>query len=163
MVLIETNHFKLCIKKNNNQKIKKRKLCMKQWIFVHQIWLNQKKSKNIANYHYVLAIPLFSIVVSFITNSSWQVVTDLKIDPRLASLFYPSIVAYLWFVVKLMWKCCGLSIFFFFIWSIRNWDLNNCENIVITTSFTIFSQNIYFQLWLITISYFIILFWPIIY
>ena len=118
---------------------------MKQWIFVHQIWLNQKKSKNIANCHNVLTIPLFSIVVSFITNSSWQVVTDLKINPRLTSLFYPSIVAYLWFVVKLMWKCCGLSIFF--IWSIRNWDLNNCENIVITTSFTIFSQNIYFQLW----------------
>ena len=32
----------------------------------------------------------------------------------------------------------------FFIWSIRNWDLNNCENIVITISVVTFSQNIYF-------------------
>ena len=30
-------------------------------------------------------------------------------DQQLISLFYPSIVAYnLWFVVKLMWKYCGL-------------------------------------------------------
>ena len=50
---------------------------------------------------------------------------------------------------------------FFFLISIRNKDLNNCENIVITTSITTFSQNIYFQLWWVTVSYFIILFRPI--
>ena len=38
-----------------------------------------------------------------------------------------------------MLNCCGLSIFF--IWSIKNWDLNNCENIVITISVVTFSQN----------------------
>ena len=38
------NHFKLCIKKNNKQKTNKRKLCLKQWIFAHQIWLNQNRS-----------------------------------------------------------------------------------------------------------------------
>ena len=30
------------------------------------------------------------------------------------------------------------------IWSIKNWDLNNCENIVITISVVTFSRNIYF-------------------
>ena len=52
-----------------------------------------------------------------------------------------------------MLKCCELSIFLF--------DLEisaNCENIVIIISVVILSQNIYFQLWLVTVSYFIILF-----
>ena len=30
------------------------------------------------------------------------------------------------------------------IWSIKNWNLNNCENIVITISIVTFSRNIYF-------------------
>ena len=30
-------------KKNNNNNNNQRKLCMKQWILAHQIWLNQKK------------------------------------------------------------------------------------------------------------------------
>ena len=65
--------------------------------------------------------------------------------------------------MKLIWKCSGLRYFFFFFFFlyIRNWDLKNCENIVITISVTTFSQNIYFHLWLVTVSYFIILFRPI--
>ena len=55
-----------------------------------------------------------------------------------------------------MLKCCGLNIFF--IWSIRNWDLNNCENILIIINVVTFSQNVYFQLWLVIVLYFIILF-----
>jgi len=104
---------------------------------------SKKKSKNTTNCHNVFIILLFSTVVSFITNSSWQVVIDFKINPWLTLLFYPLVVAYLWFFVKLMWKCCELSIFL--IWSIKNWDLGNCENILITTSVTTFLQNIYFQ------------------
>ena len=111
--------------KNNKQKTNKRKLCMRQWIFAHQIWLNhKKKSRNTTKCHNIFTISLYSAMVSFgliyyylfyrnailITNSRWQVVTGFKMDPRLISLFYPSIVAYhIWFVVKLMWKCCGIS------------------------------------------------------
>ena len=40
--------------------------------------------------------------------------------------------------VKMLWTK------HFFIWSLRNWDFNNCENIVIIISVVIFSQNIYF-------------------
>ena len=71
----------------------------------------------------------------FITNSKWQVVTDFKMDPRLISLFYPSIVTYLWLVVKLMWKCCRLSIFYYLIYkklrSQKLWKYcdNKCYNI----------------------------------
>ena len=43
-----------------------------------------------------------------------------------------------------MWKYCGFSIFF--IWYIRNWDFNNCENIMITISIVTFFKNIYFHL-----------------
>ena len=114
----------------------------------------KKKSKNTTKCYNIFTISLFSAEVSFslifyylfyrntifIKNSRCQIVTDFKMDPWLVSLFYPSIVTYLWFVVKLMWKCCELSIFF--IWSIRNRDLNNCKNIVIITSVTTFSQNI---------------------
>ena len=50
---------------------------------------------------------------SFTTNSRWQVVTDFKIDPRLISLLYPSIVAYLWFIVKILWHFIVFLNFFF--------------------------------------------------
>ena len=69
----------------------------------------KKKSKNTTKCYNIFTISLFSAVVSFgliyyylfyknailITNSRWQVITDFKMDPRLISLFYPSIVAYL--------------------------------------------------------------------
>ena len=59
------NHFKLCIKKKQQTKNNKRKLCVKPWILAHQIWLNQKKSKNTTKCHNIFIIPLFLAVVSF--------------------------------------------------------------------------------------------------
>ena len=57
-------------------------------------------------------------------------------DLQLISNFYPSIVAYLWFFVNLMWKCFELSIFFYLIYKKLRpqqlWkycDNNKCYNI----------------------------------
>ena len=51
-------------------------------------------------------------------------------DSRLISFFYLSIIAYLWFVVKLMWKCCELSIFYYLIYKkLRSQQLwKYCDN-----------------------------------
>ena len=78
----------------------------------------------------------------FITNSRWQVVTNFKIDPQLILLFYPSVVAYLWFVMKLMLKCCGLSIFYLIYKKLRFQQLwkycdNKCYNIFIKHLFSV--------------------------
>ena len=65
----------------------------------------------------------------------------LKLDITLLSLFYLSIVAWhLGFVMKWMWKFCGLHIFFFY----KELRLSNCENIVTTTKFyNIFTINLF--------------------
>ena len=59
MIFNWDNHIKLLIKK------KRIKLCMKQWIFAHQILRNQKKkSRNIIKCHNIFTIPLFLAVVN---------------------------------------------------------------------------------------------------
>ena len=56
----------------------------------------------------------------FTPTFRWQVVTGFKLGPPLSSLYiyiyiYILIEAcYLWFVMKLIWKCCWLNITFYF-------------------------------------------------
>ena len=121
----------------------------------HSIWLKKKKkSRNTTKWHNIFTILLFLDVTVpnlifynfilekcyihniFTINFRWKNITGFKLGLLLISLFYSSIIpCHLGFAVKLLWKYCELSISFYFIlfWSIRNWDLNNCKNIVTVT------------------------------
>ena len=111
--------------------------------------------KNTTRCNNIFTIPLFSAMVGldlifyyfilekfylhniFTTNFRLQVVIGFKLGLLLILLFYLSKKpCHLEFIVKLSWKCCELSIFFnILFWSIKNWDLSNCKNIVITTRY----------------------------